>query len=70
MSYAEYELAVDISLLSNAPTNFSLAGLTEVLLMIKFCWNVKTVSSGNLKVEEPKFLETWVTVYRFVRPTS
>jgi hypothetical protein len=48
----------------NAPTNFSLAVLTEVLLMIEFCWNANSVSSGTLKMDAPSFFEIWVTVYR------
>ena len=57
-------------LLMNAPTNFSLAVPTEVLLIIKFCWNVNAVSSGTLKLEAPNIFETWVTVYESARLSS
>ena len=54
----------------NAPTSFSPAVLAEVLLMIRFCWNVNAVSSGNLKIEAPSSFETWITIYRCVRLPS
>jgi hypothetical protein len=64
------ETAVDISLLMNAPTNFSHAVPTEVLLVIKFCGNVNSVLSGTLKMEALNFFETWITVYRSARLAS
>ena len=54
----------------NAPTNFSLAVLTVVLLINNFCRNVNAMASGTLKMEAQIFFETWVTVYRTARLPS
>ena len=64
LSWLITKISVDISLSMNAPTSFSLAVLTEALLIIKFCWNVNAVSSGTLKMEARSSFETWITVYR------